>query len=240
MAGSTSVPLGRFGALDCSLVSDGTLRPMRLAEILPTATAPELERAGRSSSESVASPTNCLLVRSDSVVLVDAGLGRELSDETASAAGRLLNSLSTESLAATDVDCVVVTHCHPDHIGGLTSGGSPVFPRARHLLSRREWEFWTTEEANAAPAFMRELVRERMSTLLRAGLLELTDDQVEIAAGLRAFAAPGHTPGHLAVEAESGGGFLLYVGDAVLDELQLDHPSWTGFSDWDAEAAATT
>ena len=128
----------RAGAIECLLFEDGSgglPAEVLLANVAPSereaALADRLEPDGR-----VTAPYNCLLARvEEQVVLVDAGLG-PYEHPLGGAGGRLEKQLRHAGVAPEDVDVVVVTHGHLDHIGGLCRDGEPRFPRARHTISR--------------------------------------------------------------------------------------------------------
>src|ERR671930_221040 len=130
------------GGLQCVRLTDGEL-PYPPALLLANAQPDELARAlaGELDEEGmIVGRFNPLLIRApDAVVLVDTGIGRFASSE---GAGLLHESLGREGVEPGDVDCVVLTHAHPDHLGGLINGGDPVFTRARHVILAAEWEFW--------------------------------------------------------------------------------------------------
>lgn len=225
------VPLGSHGGFDCFLVSDGDLPPMPLSVLLPTA-EPDL-LGGERADELVVSPTNCLLLRGASVtVLVDTGLSWKT--------GLLRGSLKNLSIAPEAIDLVVLTHCHPDHIGGLTVAGLPTFTRARHVIAQLEWAFWTDEAALAQlPQMMSAAARAQLPPLADAGLVEQIEGDMELAPGVRLLGAPGHTPGHYVVEVGGDGG-LLYLADAIFHELHFTHLELAGFSDHDPAGAAAS
>jgi glyoxylase-like metal-dependent hydrolase (beta-lactamase superfamily II) len=224
------------------LVSDGQAdyeRGFIFGRVAPE----ELDAAGIGSV--VVTPFNALLVRSGRrVILVDAGLG-ELAGEEAEGAGLLLDSLGAAGVAPTDVHDVIVTHAHPDHVGGLTSGGWPTFPRARHHVSAPEVDFWLgphPEQRLFAPAaeVLVGAARAALTTLQDADLLVACAPDAQIAPGVRLVPAPGHTPGHVAVAIDDGGDTLLYLADVLLHEEELAHPEWTSVVDTDPAATVAT
>jgi glyoxylase-like metal-dependent hydrolase (beta-lactamase superfamily II) len=153
-------------------------------------------------------------------VLVDAGLG---GTAPLPGVGQLPASLRAAGIAAGEIDTVVFTHAHPDHVlGALDGAGEPAFPNARYVLGRSEHAYWTdaarVEAGGSDPA---------VAALARLGSrLVLVDEPAEIVPGVRAIAAPGHTPGHLALAVESGGARLLVGGDAFVHPLHVRRPAW--------------
>jgi glyoxylase-like metal-dependent hydrolase (beta-lactamase superfamily II) len=183
-------------------------------------------------------PYQCLLVRTDAaVVLVDTGLGAAQHPFGGSGGG-LPAELARVGVPPEAVDVVVVTHGHLDHIGGNVSEGAPAFPRARYVMSRADWEFWTSEEELATmSAVGAAAAREHLPPLAAAGVLDLVDGEQDVAPGIRIVPAGGHTPGHLAVEVI---GELLYLTDALLHPLQGARPELGHGLDEDPEAATAT
>jgi glyoxylase-like metal-dependent hydrolase (beta-lactamase superfamily II) len=172
-------------------------------------------------------------------ILIDTGAG-PLSPTCGTLAQNLAAVVPLDS-----IEMVFLTHAHPDHIGGLLlPDGNPAFPNAEVWLSGREWDYWKrlsrdgllgTGEVFGVPA-LEELTHqwlERYLFPLENRALRLIGDEVTLAPGVRSFACPGHTPGHMALEI---GEHFLYAADLVYRPEQLADLNTATRFDWDREA----
>lgn len=224
---------------ECWLLSDG--RGPSIVEVVFEDVDPdEFADALGSDPQAPDAPYNCLLVGAPgALVLVDTGLGAA-EHPLGGAGGQLWGELERVGVAPADVDLVVISHGHLDHIGGLVDDGVPAFPRARYLISKGEWDFWTSPSILEG---LSDLVatppREQLPPLEAAGVLERISSETEIATDVRLIPAPGHTPAHMAVEVGASGGIVFAV-DAFLHPLQVERPDWGRGMDIDADAAVAT
>jgi glyoxylase-like metal-dependent hydrolase (beta-lactamase superfamily II) len=176
--------------------------------------------------------------RDDLNVLVDTGIGPPGAPgrDWAPYCGRLLEDLHDADLDPDDVDVVVLTHLHDDHIGGtVTDDGRRSFPEARYLMHRVDFEILDgSDDPEDLP------YRERLlQPLVDAGALEFVEDGHRIADGITVLHTPGHTPGHVSVLLESNGERALVAGDVVNHPGQIQDRFPSG-SDDDPEQAAET
>jgi glyoxylase-like metal-dependent hydrolase (beta-lactamase superfamily II) len=155
-------------------------------------------------------------------------------------AGRLVQSLHEAGIEPGQIDTVIITHGHPDHIGrALDSEGQPMYANAQHSISKAEWDFWMADDPPPeAPGWFVELARKRFDGL--RDRITFLEGESEIVPGVRAIPAPGHTPGHMIVAIPSGYDQVLYVGDAATHMLHLEYPDWHTSADVAPDQALAT
>ncbi len=133
-------------------------------------------------------------------------------------------NLSAAGLRPTDVDVVVSTHLHSDHVGWNTRWVDgqwvPTFPNARYLFVAEELEYWLDVHHRApVPA-----IADSVIPILDAGLAEVVPHDAELADGIRLQHTPGHTPGHVVVRVDGGDGRAVITGDLLHSPIQVKHP----------------
>lgn len=147
-----------------------------------------------------------------------------------------LHDLTALGYPPESIDTVVCTHLHFDHVGWNTRlvEGSwvPTFPRARHLVTREEWDHWA-DDPDAG-------LHDTMQPLIDGGLVDFVATDHRVCDGVRLEAAPGHTPGQVAVVVESGEERAVITGDLVHHPVQFTEPDVAGLADADAPRAAAT
>ena len=172
-------------------------------------------------------------------MLVDTGLGPKPDAFFGGLKGNLPDALARGGIRPADIDTVITTHLHPDHVGwNLTAEGKPMFPNARYVVHRADWEAFQSAEVQAAFPF--QFVDQMITPLERWGVLELVPDEAAISEEVSVRSSPGHTPGHVCVRISSGGQQALILGDVVVHPAQVTEPEWQFAFDMDPEVAVTT
>ncbi len=238
-----------IGGFQCTTVSDGTNaypHPAALffanappAELTPALAAHQIDP---STWEQYLSPYPSLVVDTGQArVLVDTGAGN-----LAPTTGQLIPNLRSAGIEPESIDTVILTHGHADHIGGnVTRDGTLAFQRARYVMWQSEWEFWS-KNPDLSSLHVPDGIKTALVGVAQRNLppiadrLDLVSQESEIAPGIRAIAAPGHTLGHMALSITSQGEQLLHLVDTVLHPIHMEHPEWTAAVDLLPEQTVVT
>ncbi|WNZ26812.1 MBL fold metallo-hydrolase [Leptolyngbya sp. NK1-12] len=233
----------KLGDFELVSVSDGTLSvpaagfagnasPNQLAEVL---------QAGFE-TETLTAHCNVLYVNTGQHrVLIDTGNGA-LSGDTA---GKLLANLQAAQINPADIDTIIISHAHGDHVGGLLdASGNSVFTNAQFYVPRLENEFWMQPQVSLPKMGLDEAAKQKMIETAKRQLgaiqsrLTIFEPEQEIISGFSAIPASGHTPGQVAIRIRSGNQFLTHTADVVhTHHINLWHPDWQPIFDADPAQA---
>ena len=174
------------------------------------------------------------------LILIDAGTGGRM----APTAGQLYENMSAAGIDPKAIDTVLISHFHPDHIGGVRlKEGDLAFPNAEVVVPEAEWAFWMDEGAmSRSPDGMKgafKTVRTVFEPMIKD--VRRFKGEAELAPGLTPIAAPGHTPGHTAFRLSSAGKELLIWSDTTNHPaLFVRNPGWHAVFDMDPDLAEQT
>ena len=154
-----------------------------------------------------------------------------------------LKKLRSAGVAPEDVDVVLCTHLHVDHVGWNTrlENGCwvPTFPNARYLIAQREWDYWRAA-GPAAFAFTGDYMTDSVLPVFKAGQADLIGDEHMLASDIALEAAPGHTPGLTMVRLGGGRHEAILCSDLMHHPLQVRYPAWSTRFCTDADQARLT
>jgi glyoxylase-like metal-dependent hydrolase (beta-lactamase superfamily II) len=217
----------KIGSIQCLVVSDGTI-------IVPDMVTPKKYDPNDPNS-GLPMDISCLVINTGShQVLLDTGCGPAFGPSS----GKLLTNLHAQGIETSDIDMVIISHAHGDHIGANTDpNGKLTFPKAKYAMHRREWEYWMgCLEADAGnPKSMLGLTRKNVPPL--KSVLRLVEDREEILPGIQALLAPGHTPGGIMLMISSQGEKLCCIGDLVHHVMEMEKPELFDIFDVDKAEA---
>ena len=225
---SAYVASRRIGSAIVTIISEGSMR------WAPELQAPEVEwrrampEAGANGEITLG--LNVVHIRlGGASILVDPGFDDPARPSPWDEAGLvrspgLLAGLATIGVRPEQITHVLITHAHGDHFAGVTTEreGQRVarYPRARHLLGRREWEGNPGRELPDSDLMI------HLGTIQRLGLLDLVDGDHEVVPGVTMMHAPGESPGHSIVCVRSGGESFYVLGDLFHHACEVEHPGW--------------
>lgn len=178
----------------------------------------------------------CVAVRSSGkLVIVDTGDGPP--------AGTLMDDMRYKGVQPEDVDFVLTTHLHGDHIGWNMTSRQPTFPKARYLVPKADYEYWTSAEvldSAPTPGDSRPKIQTQVMPLLDLGVMDLIEGEHQITEEVAALPTPGHTPGHTSVSISSAGEQGFIPGDVTHTPAQAHYTNWSPTADVDPDVARST
>jgi len=230
-----------IGDFEVTALSDGTV-DLEVAKLLTNTTPAKVNAAlGRVFlKDPVETSVNAFLVNTgEKLVLIDTGAGALFGPTL----GKLATSLVAAGYQPEQVDEIYITHMHPDHVGGLSSGDKLAFPNAIVRADKREASFWLSQSnLDKAPAANKGFFQGAMGAVkpyVAADRFKPFDGNAVLVPGIRAVAARGHTVGHVIYVIENKGQRLTLWGDLMhVAALQFADPSVTIRFDTDSTAAA--
>jgi glyoxylase-like metal-dependent hydrolase (beta-lactamase superfamily II) len=155
-----------------------------------------------------------------------------------------LGRLAALGLTAEQVDYVVCTHFHVDHVGWNTrlrdGQWVPAFPNARYLFTREEWDYWRSAEGVEALQRTGDYMADSVVPIVEAGLADFVPMDHAVLPNVRLLPAAGHTPGFVCVEVSASGERLVLAGDLMHTPLQCAFPEWTTRFCTDPQTAVRT
>lgn len=235
----------KLGDFELTQFSDGA-RTFPMPDIfvrnVPKEQAAAAAEAAHMPRGQVTVPFNPILINTGSkLVLIDTGLGPGVGPSV----GLLATNMLAAGVDPKQVDIVVLSHLHPDHINGIKAAdGSLAFPNAEIKAPAQDWSFWMNDEYTSKAA--NDLTKGYFANCRKvlsdiADKVERYEWGKEVAPGITAFDTSGHTPGHTSFVVSSGAATMLVQSDVTnIPELFLIHPDWHVMYDFDPEKAVQT
>jgi glyoxylase-like metal-dependent hydrolase (beta-lactamase superfamily II) len=153
--------------------------------------------------------------------------------------GDFLQRLELAGFAPDEIDTVLCTHMHVDHVGWNTrlvdGKWVPTFANADYLFAEEEWAYWQFEEQEYGP-----VIEDSVTPIFEAGLAKLVPADYQVCDEVKLIATPGHTPGHVSVHISSNSDEAIITGDMLHHPCQIAHPEWSSTADENQRAAALT
>jgi glyoxylase-like metal-dependent hydrolase (beta-lactamase superfamily II) len=232
-----------LGSAEVTVVSDG---PLPLGPPKGTFVGVPDDEVKKMLSDNFLSPENVVLEQNspivntgDKLVLFDTGMGT--SKAFGPTTGRQQKSMAEAGIKPEEIDAVVLSHAHIDHIGGIVDANDkPLFPNAQYYISQSDFDYWTDEKKldSALKAFV---VHARKNLLPVRDRLVFFKDGQEFLPGIQAMGAPGHTVGHTIFSVTSDGKSFIFMGDLTHHPiLLLEKPRMQFSYDTDPKQAAET
>lgn len=233
----------RVGDISATVLSDGLIGgpPRIYASNAPEAELQEVLRRAFLPADRITLNLNTLLIEVDGKrILLEAGAGQTMGP----LGGRIFDNLATIGLRSADIDAVVISHTHPDHVGNLrTADGGKAFPQATVFVPKADWDFFIRNDPDLSYMPVPEDFRRNFGAAIRRSVepvtsgVELYEAGAEIVPGLTTLPAVGHTPGMANFLVHSGSDRLLLTADLAYHPIVNVDRSWLPGPDRDKETA---
>lgn len=235
----------RLGQFEITTLNDGALKIPRVHPIFGNNKSPEevaaYMRSNNLPGDKMSISFTPVIVNTGSkLVLFDTGYGEERREK---GAGKTAAALAKAGYRPDQVDTVIITHCHPDHVSGLMEGKEPVFPNAEYVVGAIEYNFWSAPALALAPDknMSRRAKAVQANLVPLASRVKMINPGDDVVTGIRSMQAFGHTPGHMIYHLESGSSRLLLWADTTNHYVaSLQQPDWHVVFDMDKGQAAAT
>jgi glyoxylase-like metal-dependent hydrolase (beta-lactamase superfamily II) len=243
MLNTQAPPFYRFklGDIEATVVSDG---PLALGDPTKTFRGPAPQEIGQMMTDHFLPPDNVVLEQNaliintgDKLALFETGMSSVKRND---AMGRLAANMMQAGIDASDIDAVIPTHAHIDHIGGIMAAdGSRNFPNAQIHISQADLEFWTDEKRMGTPA-EGSSVAAKKNLLPNRDRIVFYEDGKDVIPGVQAMHTPGHTVGHTSFVVNSGGKSLFLTGDLMHHVILIEKPQMEVAFDTDPKRGIET
>lgn len=241
----------KIGEAECTALYDGIWEKAHDAALFKNASLSDTKQALAAAgltTDFLPVPITALVVKvNNKLVLCDAGGGGQVAAEDPNSvvvSGKLLGNMRAAGIDPAEIETILISHFHPDHIFGLMDAKTNkcVFPNAEIIVPGTEYRWWVDSALSTRLPDAWQPVAKRIQAVLPKwkNVLQMHDDD-EVVPGIRFVSAPGHTAGHTAFQLSSGMAQLLISGDAIyVPALVAAHPGWQGTYDQDSEKAVET
>jgi glyoxylase-like metal-dependent hydrolase (beta-lactamase superfamily II) len=238
----------KVGTIEVTVVTDGA-RAFPLSDTfvrnVPKAEVNKGLEAGYMTKDSVWVPYTPIAVNTGKLVVIDTGLGQALFEQSKGAVGQFIGNLAAAGIDRNQVDAVIISHFHGDHINGLLmADNKPTYPNAEVMVPAAEWKYFMDdgEMSKAAGNALVEGAHKNARRVFDALGRKVTpyEPNKEIAPGITSLATYGHTPGHTAHVIASGNAKVMVQADVSNTPMFVQNPGWHIQFDMDGAAAEAT